>query len=143
MLNLSRCRKFALRFQVACRIKWCDSPIPDVERLGFGGGTDRIPDVERLGFLCDSSDSVVEGPGFCGRSTFSSGVARFQSGITQLQSGTTRFEWWEHVRSQGGATYKTLIIKDLLDFRVVIFTTLKSVKPLSIRQLRDAPLVSS
>ena len=38
-----------------------------------------------------------------------------------------------------GATYKTLIIKDLLDFRVVIFTTLKLVKPLSIRQLRDAP----
>ena len=36
-----------LRFQVACRIKWWDSPIPDVERLGF---------------LCDSSDSVVEGP---------------------------------------------------------------------------------
>ena len=32
-----------------------------------------------------------------------------------------------------------LIIKDLLDFRVVIFTTLKSVKALSIRQLRDAP----
>ena len=38
-----------------------------------------------------------------------------------------------------GATYKTLIIKDLLDFRVAIFTTLKSVKILSIRQLRDAP----
>ena len=36
--------------------------IPDVERLGFGGGTDRIPDAERLGFLCDSSDSVVDGP---------------------------------------------------------------------------------
>jgi len=34
---------------------------------------------------------------------------------------------------------KTLIIKDLLDFRVVIFTTLKSVKSLDIRQLRDAP----
>ena len=32
-----------------------------------------------------------------------------------------------------------LIIKDLLDFRVVIFTTLKSVKSLSVRQLRDAP----
>ena len=38
-----------------------------------------------------------------------------------------------------GVTYKTLIIKDLLDFRVGIFTTLKSVKPLSVRQLRDAP----
>ena len=38
-----------------------------------------------------------------------------------------------------GATYKILIIKDLLDFRVVIFTTLKSVKPLSIKRLRDAP----
>mgnify|MGYP000676567673 FL=1 len=50
-----------------------------------------------------------------------------------------RFEWWEHVRSQRGATYKTLIIKDLLDFRVVIFTTLKSVKSLDIKQLRDAP----
>ncbi len=47
LLNLSRCRKFALRFQVACRIKWWDSPIPDVERLVF---------------LCGSSDSVVEGP---------------------------------------------------------------------------------
>ena len=44
-----------------------------------------------------------------------------------------------HVRSQRGATHKTLIIKDLLDFRVVIFTTLKSVKSLSVRQLRDAP----
>ena len=77
--------------------------------------------------------------GFGGRRALRGGVARFQSGITQLQSGTTRFEWWEHVSSQRGATYKTLIIKDLLDFRVVIFTTLKSVKPLSIRQLRDAP----
>ena len=38
-----------------------------------------------------------------------------------------------------GATHKTLIIKDLFDFRVVIFTTLKSVKSLSVRQLRDAP----
>ena len=56
-----------------------------------------------------------------------------------LNGGSTRFEWWEHVRPQRGATHKTLIIKDLLDFRVVIFTTLKSVKPLSIRQLRDAP----
>ena len=38
-----------------------------------------------------------------------------------------------------GATHKMLIINDLFDFRVVIFTTLKLVKPLSIRQLRDAP----
>ena len=77
--------------------------------------------------------------GFGGRRTISGGVARFQSGITRLQSVTTRFEWWENVRPQRGATNKTLIIKDLLDFRVVISTTLKSVKPLSIRQLRDAP----
>ena len=54
---------------------WWDSPIPDVEQIGFGGRADRIPDVERLGFLCDSSDSVVEGPseveshGYSGRRT--------------------------------------------------------------------------
>ena len=85
-----------------------------------------------------NTDTVVEGPGFCGRSTFSGGVERFLRGITRLQSVTTRFEWWEHVRPQRGATHKTLIINDLLDFRVVIFTTLKSVKSLSVRQLRDA-----
>ena len=56
--------------------------IPDVERLEFGGGADRIPDVERLGFLCGSSDSVVEGPsevewhGYSGRSTLRGGTAR-------------------------------------------------------------------
>ena len=103
-----------------------------MEQLGFGGGTDWIPDMERLGVLCGSSDSVVGAPSEVG-------VARFQSGITQLQSGTTRFKWWDHVRPQRGATNKTLIIKDLLDFRVEIFTTLKSVKTLSIRQLCDAP----
>ena len=74
----------------------CNSSDLVVEGPGFGGRADRIPDVERLGFLCGSSDSVVEGLEFCGRSTFSGGVARFQSGITRLQSGTTRFELWEH-----------------------------------------------
>ena len=96
--------------------------------------------------MWNHSDSVVGQIGFLmwqfgfgGRRAFRGGVARFQRGITQLQSGTTRFELWEHVRPQRGATYKTPIIKDLLDFRVVIFATLKSVKSLSIRQLRDAP----
>ena len=40
---------------------WNDSDSV-VGQIGFGGVTDRIPDVERLGVLCDSSDSVVEGP---------------------------------------------------------------------------------
>ena len=74
----------------------------------------------------------MERLGFGGRRTLRGGVAR-------LQSGTTRFEWCGSTSDLRGATYKTLIIKDLLDFRVVIFTTLKSVKVLSIRQLRDAP----
>ena len=112
-------------------------------QFGFGGRRSRILWQEQLQ-RWDSTDTVVEGPsevgyhGYSGRRALRGGVARFQSGITRLQSGTTRFELWEHVRPQRGATHKTLIIKDLLDFRVVIFTTLKSVKALSIRQLRDA-----
>ena len=67
--------------------------------------------ADRFQMMWNNSDSEVEQIGFCGRIT------------SDLR----------------GATYKTLIIKDLLDFRVAIFTTLKSVKSLSIRQLRDAP----
>ena len=112
--------------------------IPDVERLGFGDVTDRIPDVEQLGFLCDSSDSVVEGPGFCGRSTFRGG-GRTDAEVERPSEAEPLDCIGRSTADVRGATYKTLIIKDLLDFRVVIFITLKSVKALSIRQLRDAP----
>ena len=55
-------------------------------RAGLSGGIERFQmmwnnsdsEVEQLGVLCGSSDSVVEGPGFCGRSTFRGGVERIQ-----------------------------------------------------------------
>lgn len=70
---------------------WWDSPIPDVERLGFlCDSSDSVVEGSKILWQehlqrWSNTDTVVEGPGFCGRSTLSGGVERFQSEITRLR----------------------------------------------------------
>ena len=101
-----------------------------VGQIGFGGVTDRIP-VLQFG-CCDRRSRML----------WQEHLQRWGSTDTEVE-GPSEAEPLDCIgRSTAdvrGATRKTLIIKDLLDFRVVIFITLKLVKPLSIRQLRDAP----
>ena len=85
-------------------------------QIGFGGRRAKILLQEHLQ-RWDSTDTEVEGS-------------------SEVEPLDCRGRSTADLR---GATHKTLMIKDLLDFRVVIFTTLKSVKSLSVRQLRDAP----
>ncbi len=121
-----------------------------MEQIGFGGRRARILRQEHLQ-RWGRTDTEVEGPSEVGYHGYSGRRARILWQEHPKRWGRTDAEVERPSEAEPldcigrstadvrGATYKTLIIKDLLDFRVVIFTTLKSVKSLSIRQLRDAP----